>query len=460
VDSTLATAGLTDAQSSNASSTQELSDAKDILAERMGATSKGINDEAAALGEAYDALKTYYGFAQSVFDTTTKTAKAFDDATAAVKKNGRTLDENSEKGRANRDALSGVVSAVKDQAEAYARDGKGLEATTKIMDDGRKKVIALAKQMGMGQKDAEAFADSMGLSKNAIKELVQEADKNGDMKITITDEASQVLDNVKLKAETLPDGKKVTISGDNQDAMNAIAQVVGEKIDPKTGTLTLDSNQYNIALAIANGATIDTKTGYIIGNNSDAFKKVAQANGWKIDPKTGVISGDDGKFQAAKKAVESAKIKDKKIEVGANTDSFWGTVNGILGKVFHVNVNASGGKAGGGIVRGPGTGTSDSIPTMLSNGEYVIRAAAVRAVGKDYLDSINYRHFANGGYVAKTEPARTVSTTVPVITGYSNADVVQAISQLRDEIGPIIASYAPKLGERDLARATKKAVYR
>ena len=34
-------------------------------------------------------------------------------------------------------------------------------------------------------------------------------------------------------------------------------------------------------------------------------------------------------------------------------------------------------RATGGYVSGPGTGTSDSIPAWLSNGEYVVKAAAV-----------------------------------------------------------------------------------
>lgn len=59
------------------------------------------------------------------------------------------------------------------------------------------------------------------------------------------------------------------------------------------------------------------------------------------------------------------------------------------------------GYATGGMVRGRGTGTSDSIPAMLSNGEYVIRAAAVRALGRGYLDRINsgVPKFAEGGLV-------------------------------------------------------------
>ena len=56
-------------------------------------------------------------------------------------------------------------------------------------------------------------------------------------------------------------------------------------------------------------------------------------------------------------------------------------------------------KATGGLITGPGTGTSDSIPAMLSNGEYVINAAAVQRLGTAYLDTLNSPHYAEGGQV-------------------------------------------------------------
>lgn len=57
--------------------------------------------------------------------------------------------------------------------------------------------------------------------------------------------------------------------------------------------------------------------------------------------------------------------------------------------------------AGGGRVRGPGTGTSDSIPTMLSNGEFVTNARSA-AKWRPLLESINADRvpgFAAGGAV-------------------------------------------------------------
>ena len=58
------------------------------------------------------------------------------------------------------------------------------------------------------------------------------------------------------------------------------------------------------------------------------------------------------------------------------------------------------GYATGGHIRGPGTGTSDSILARLSNGEFVMRAAAVRAYGPDFMHKLNglqIPRFAEGG---------------------------------------------------------------
>ena len=59
-------------------------------------------------------------------------------------------------------------------------------------------------------------------------------------------------------------------------------------------------------------------------------------------------------------------------------------------------------KAYGGYISGPGSATSDSIPAMLSNGEYVISAKAVQAAGVPMLDNIN--KMASGGMVSYNVP--------------------------------------------------------
>lgn len=60
------------------------------------------------------------------------------------------------------------------------------------------------------------------------------------------------------------------------------------------------------------------------------------------------------------------------------------------------------GFATGGSVSGPGTGTSDSIPAMLSDGEYVMNAKAVHRLGVPFLNGLNTGRLAGlaeGGIV-------------------------------------------------------------
>ena len=59
-------------------------------------------------------------------------------------------------------------------------------------------------------------------------------------------------------------------------------------------------------------------------------------------------------------------------------------------------------RASGGYVRGPGSGTSDSILARLSNGEFVMRAAAVDRWGPQFMAALNslrnpFGGFASGG---------------------------------------------------------------
>jgi hypothetical protein len=73
--------------------------------------------------------------------------------------------------------------------------------------------------------------------------------------------------------------------------------------------------------------------------------------------------------------------------------------------------------ATGGLVRGPGTGTSDDIPANLSNGEYVLRADAVRKIGISNLNAMNQGRMANfssGGLVGSGSSGGGAGATVIV----------------------------------------------
>lgn len=91
--------------------------------------------------------------------------------------------------------------------------------------------------------------------------------------------------------------------------------------------------------------------------------------------------------------------------------------------------------ANGGFITGAGTATSDSIPAMLSNGEYVIRASAVRNIGVPTLNALNTGryHFADGGYVGgkKLEPSGTVGGNLTLQVNALDASDFDSFLNLR-----------------------------
>lgn len=121
-------------------------------------------------------------------------------------------------------------------------------------------------------------------------------------------------------------------------------------------------------------------------------------------------------WQSAVKSIEDAWSGMVKW-VSDGIDSVIGFIDGLIDKAKAAasalaslfkgsNAAASGGGApgfaGGGYIRGPGTSTSDSIPMWGSDGEYMVKAAAVSRVGVPTLDRINagqMPHFAEGGLV-------------------------------------------------------------
>lgn len=79
------------------------------------------------------------------------------------------------------------------------------------------------------------------------------------------------------------------------------------------------------------------------------------------------------------------------------------------------------GHAAGGLITGPGTGTSDSIPARLSHGEFVVRASET-AKHHELLERINsgaVARFAEGGYVG--------GSTGPMIGSIGGATIAPVI---------------------------------
>ena len=425
-----------DATSEYAAATGDAADADQILSDQFGATTDGVNELATALSEVISALDTYYGFARSETDALLDLRSGYLDLEEAVKKNGATLDTYTEQGIANRQALNDLADSAVKAAEAQAKNGRSVEEINGTLNEAHDRFVQYAQQMGASAEEAEKMAAASGLGKDAAQQLtdaIKTANatplepKNAEV---LTDEAIAKLNDLMGKTTSLPNGK-VIIYGDNSEAMNEIAQVVGAQIDPKTGQITANKDQYDAMLALCNGAKIDPHTGQLIGENTQYWKTLCVTNGWKIDPKTGRIYGNNGHAIAAINAVNNKKISDKWFNVTALGADYAVQQIGRLqqmtigDKSFTVTTYYTSqgekvhggtipkGNAMGGYISGPGTDTSDSILRRVSNGEYVINARSTAKYRRE-IEAINGGYFeqfkaaagyASGGYVQATPAA-------------------------------------------------------
>jgi hypothetical protein len=123
--------------------------------------------------------------------------------------------------------------------------------------------------------------------------------------------------------------------------------------------------------------------------------------------------------------------------------------SGLLGMMGAQNIAATGnvlgnigpGPLGGGVV-GPGTGTSDSIPAMLSNGEYVLPADTVNGMGGPGGVSSLVQGYAEGGPVTDMQSVPQSTQGGSGFQGLGGMPM-QAITTAVAAAGPALDAIAP-----------------
>jgi hypothetical protein len=178
------------------------------------------------------------------------------------------------------------------------------------------------------------------------------------------------------------------------------------------------------------------------------------------------------------------------LDVASNLLSVLKSIASRTWTAFIDTISGGGGHATGGRIYGPGTSTSDSIPAMLSNGEMVLRAAAVKKIdavyGRSFLNTLN----ATGDVPAGSRIAKPSSTAleyrrqslayatgrrvekmmsglyeVNVHVPDSSRELVSAVNDLRREVagfrdgigGEISRNSSPWPSKRDFVRDVLEA---
>ena len=125
--------------------------------------------------------------------------------------------------------------------------------------------------------------------------------------------------------------------------------------------------------------------GYALDGGQDRARKVAKGLARRLGAAAdGLEHAHQAVFDRAIQRIAAQQLAESlfgSLFKSGGASSIGGWVSGLFRGAF--------GFAQGGLVRGPGSSTSDSIPARLSAGEYVINAAAVRRVGVAFLHGLN-----------------------------------------------------------------------
>jgi hypothetical protein len=287
--------------------------------------------------------------------------------------------------------------AVEQHTGMMLADAKAVGLGASALDQLRAsfKLLTAAKQAGLPVNDA------------LIAKIEKLANAAG--------EASEQLAKAKVNSEIQFDSRTALLSSEDAGIARQLSSIYGNDVPAALASSEAAAIRFNNALK---SVSTSVESGLVGGLTDllDGTKSVSQS------------FADMGRVVI--KAIEEMVIKMLIVQ------PLMRGLSGGLGFADggFVGMTAPIAKADGGYIRGLGTGRSDSIPARLSNGEFVVNAAAT-AKHRPVLEAINSDRipkFADGGIVgsASSVPtfggtsivAPTIAVTVQGSPGQSSAD--------------------------------------
>lgn len=352
-----------------------------------------------------------------------------------------------------------------------------------------KNATALAKGFGLTKAEINILAtDEAGPKLDAVKQKLRDSgltDAQIQILIDALDKTQSGVDSAKNNLHTIeqtPVDVPIT-AADNTQGGVASAQFSVNSVRQGAPTLIDAVDRASVIAQIAKGNIENVPRNWPtlfagIGNTSavavDAKNQIVSVPTWwgsRLDASTtgyDAVAGLAGQWNS---------IQSKSVTLDASV-----VARGIAN---------AGHKATGGRISGPGTGTSDSIPMWLSNGEHVIMAASAskldRTVGPNFLNVLNAtgdldravsqartsyarsardmsrNAYASGGRVQRMlDSATSITVSIP---SRDDRELVSAVNDLRREVagfrdgigGEISRNSSPWPSKRDFVRDVLEA---
>jgi hypothetical protein len=305
---------------------------------------------------------------------------AFDQIAAVAKSQGISLDELKAKFPAYAAALDSATVAAQTAAGAQGQLSPNLQQVKDSADSAKQAIDDYVQSL---QDAGLVVLDT----RQAQRELVQ----------SIADANAAIKENGKTLSTNTQKGR------DNAAALDAVARNaldLAKAIYNETGSESamrgslVKSRDALITTGIRFGLTRKQATDY-----ANSVIKIPPAKNTKVTADTATA-----KTRIADIHDRLADLRNRTVTVTIDQHYTTSGMRVEPGKLI--------GRAEGGLLTGPGTTTSDSIPLWGSTGEYVVKAAAVAKYGVAMFDKLNAMKFADGGFVSRatwSNPGATAS---------------------------------------------------
>lgn len=269
--------------------------------------------------------------------------------------------------------------------------------------------------------------EALGKNAEAAGEAAEGHKAIGDTAKTAAQDVDQLVESLNKSTSKALDARAA--ARDYQDALDGAAEAAKE--NGKTLRTSTEKGRENAEaldrIAEAAGRQRDAmiKAGK---SNDEVREKTIGMRKRLIEAAVGFGMSEEAARRYARKVLDIPNKKETKVKADtaaaeANLRNLWDYLSRIDGRTVSTSVvvkqtyrtgPGAVARATGGAISGPGTGTSDSIPALLSNGEHVWTASEVSMAGgqsamyrmRAALRSGAMPRFASGGAVGKSEKER------------------------------------------------------
>ena len=349
--------------------------------------------------------------------------KATQDLASAQQAQSTSLTDNTDAAIQNRDTMRDLVQKYQAYLVTVAKtttdQAKLKDEAQKVRDD----FLAQGTALGFSRTELLSYADAI----------------SSDFMTAVEEIPTNI--NLKLEGDTAAVRALKKFASDANIILKSIKTNITPVITPIQGAAAPTGAEAGLIFKPGAGGlppgplkpepSVDLRTRTVIapgGTKEMTESQILASRKGKPVPKTSEIT-------AYKKAYEAWKAEQTRFDKLNDWDKFWqaGTHASTLNKLagpWTKFINTYGyGYATGGYVSGPGTGTSDSIPARLSNGEFVMNAAAVKTYGADFMNALNQMQVQRGFVGGSSTGAGSSGPTMVYLSSEDRALLRAAIDR-------------------------------